>query len=425
VCQEVSGVNRIDHGDVQSTLREMWETRPARRADDRQVAGVAAAIARRYDIDPTLVRIGFVVATVSGGIGAALYIAGWFALPEETGGAPRPRRAIAVIGLIIGIGVMLGWWGNGFGPGPFLGAAIVLGLLFLLHRSRSGQLGSAGSADAPAVSAAVEDGVSLQKESGPSFVKASPFAAAPDEPVATPPSWDPLGAAPFAWDLPDPSPVPAPAEPPHRRLPVTPVTLGLALLAGGATAVILLLAGALTLPNVPIILGVLLATVGAGLVVGAFAHAGRGLIPIALVLSAVTWGALTVPTTTWRGDVGDLDRHPRSVGEIQPLYQRSLGDVNLDLRDVDLSVPAGGVATPVRTRIEIGAGSVDVRVPENADVTLSGKIDLGDFEFGDLQQDGSNVPVQGTDLGADGIASGRPLLIDIESNLGSVEVHRG
>jgi phage shock protein PspC (stress-responsive transcriptional regulator) len=421
VCQEVSGVNRIDHSDVQGTLREMWETRPARRTDDRQVAGVAAAIARRYDIDPTLVRIGFVVATVSGGIGAALYIAGWFALPEESSGAPKPRRGIAVIGLIIGIGIMLGWWGNGFGPGPFLGGLIVLGLLFLLHRSRGGQLGGADGSAAPTVSAAAQDGISLQKQGGPSFVKAD----APAEPVATPPSWDPLGAAPFAWDLPDPSPVPAPAEPARRRLPVTSVTLGLALLAGGATAVILLLAGALIVPNVPIILGVLLATVGAGLVVGAFAHAGRGLIPIALILSALTWGALTVQPIGWHGDVGDLDVRPHSVDQIQPLYQRSLGDVNLDLRDVDLSVPAGGVATPVRTRIEMGAGSVEVRVPENADVTLTGNIDLGDFEFGDHQQDGSNVPVVATDLGEDGVASGRPLLIDVESNVGSVEVHRG
>ena len=42
----------------------------------------------------------------------------------------------------------------------------------------------------------------------------------------TPPAWDPLGAAPFAWDLPEPGPVPAPA--PQRRSRVTPVTLALA-----------------------------------------------------------------------------------------------------------------------------------------------------------------------------------------------------
>src|ERR1700754_1688091 len=77
--------------DVQNTLREMWDTRPARPRDDRQVAGVAAALARRYDIDPTLVRVGFVVAAFAG-IGAALYIAGWFLLPEEPADPASPTR---------------------------------------------------------------------------------------------------------------------------------------------------------------------------------------------------------------------------------------------------------------------------------------------------------------------------------------------
>jgi phage shock protein PspC (stress-responsive transcriptional regulator) len=420
VCQEVSGVNRIDHSDVQDTLREMWETRPARRADDRQVAGVAAAIARRYDIDPTLVRIGFVVATLSGGIGAALYIAGWFALPEEAGGAPAPRRGIAVIGLVVGVGIMLGWWGNGFGPGPFVGALIALGLLFLLHRSRGGRLGS--GAGAPTVTAAAaQHGVSLQKEGVPTA-----DAGVEAEPVVTPPSWDPLGAAPFAWDLPEPSPAPAPVEPARRRLPVTAVTLGVALLAGAATSVVLLLAGAFTVPNAPIILGVLLATVGAGLLVGAFVHAGRGLIPIALLLSAVTWGALSVPASVWRsGDYGDLRVAPASVAQIQPLYHRSFGDIEVDLSQVDLAVPAGGAAGPVRTRIEIGAGDVQVRVPENADVTLDGTARLGNIEFADETRDGTDVHLQATDLGEDGVASGRPLLVEIDMGAGNAEVHRG
>ena len=69
----------------------MWDTRPARPRDDRQVAGVAAGIARRYDIDPVLVRVGFVVAAFSG-IGALLYIAGWIALPDDPGRPGNPRR---------------------------------------------------------------------------------------------------------------------------------------------------------------------------------------------------------------------------------------------------------------------------------------------------------------------------------------------
>lgn len=98
--------------DVQNTLREMWDTRPARPRDDRQVAGVAAAIARRYDIDPTLVRVGFVVAAFTG-IGAALYIAGWFLLPEDPAdpadpSKPRSPRAIMVIALIIAAATTFG-----------------------------------------------------------------------------------------------------------------------------------------------------------------------------------------------------------------------------------------------------------------------------------------------------------------------------
>ena len=71
-------------------------TRPARPREGRQIAGVSAAIARRYDIDPVLVRVGFVVAAFYG-IGAALYIAGWVLLPDEpvpainSGGAGRRR----------------------------------------------------------------------------------------------------------------------------------------------------------------------------------------------------------------------------------------------------------------------------------------------------------------------------------------------
>jgi len=77
-----------------------WETRPARPREGRQIAGVSAAIARRYDIDPVLVRVGFVVAAFYG-IGAALYIAGWVLLPDEPGpainsGRRRPKALLLI-----------------------------------------------------------------------------------------------------------------------------------------------------------------------------------------------------------------------------------------------------------------------------------------------------------------------------------------
>ena len=142
--------------DVQDTLREMWETRPSRPRDDRQVAGVAVGIARRYDIDPVLVRVGFVVAAFSG-IGAALYIAGWILLPEEPAvpGAPargRTPHGLILIGLGIAAVITIGTLFGGNGRDFLLPLIAVACLLYLLHRNRGHRAGEmqAGATAPPA-----------------------------------------------------------------------------------------------------------------------------------------------------------------------------------------------------------------------------------------------------------------------------------
>ncbi|WP_433275876.1 PspC domain-containing protein [Pseudonocardia xinjiangensis] len=413
----------MNRTDVHTTLREMWDTRPARPRDDRQVAGVAAAIARRYDIDPTLVRVGFVVAAFTG-IGAALYIAGWFLLPEQPAdptapAQPRPPRTVLVIGLAIAALVSVGSIFGGDDRGILFPALAVAVLLFLLHRSRGHRgTGAAASAGAEAPTTITPSGVSLSKETAGT---ATPPGA------TTPPAWDPLGAAPFAWDLPEPSPVGPPPAPAQRRLPVTSVTLGLALLAGGITAVIMLLAGALTLANLPVVLGVTLAVIGAGLVLGAFVRSGRGLIPVALVLGALTWALVAAPLDRWQGNgVGELRAAPTTVAALQPSYQRTAGEIALDLRNLDLSVPPGGNASPVRSAITLGVGDVELWVPQNADLTLTSTTGVGDVEFDGRSESGPGAHIAVTDdLGADGVPTGRPLVVTIETGAGSVEVHRG
>jgi phage shock protein PspC (stress-responsive transcriptional regulator)/predicted membrane protein len=412
--------------DVQDTLREMWETRPARPRGDRQVAGVAAAIARRYDIDPVLVRVGFVVAAFSG-IGAALYIAGWILLPEEPAvpgqvTQPKAPRNLVVIGLALAAALTIGTVFGGSGPDVVLPLLAVAALLYLLHRSR-GHRAVAGTA-ATSTSAA---GAAPAGTTGGAAASAPAGADAltVPTPAAAPPAWDPLGAAPFAWDLPEPSPVPPP--PPPRRLPVTAVTLGLALLAGGITAVIMLLAGVLTLANLPVLLGVVLAVIGAGLLIGSFLRAGRGLIPFALLLSVLTWAAVAAPLDRWQGHgFGDLRDAPATVAQLQPSYHRTAGNVELDLRKLDLTATPGGNSSPVRTSVSVGAGDVEIWVPPNADVSFTGPAGVGDVEFAQNSQSGPGAHLEVTDdLGADGVASGRPLVLDVEMGAGNVEVHRG
>jgi phage shock protein PspC (stress-responsive transcriptional regulator) len=54
--------------------------------DGRLVAGVCVGLAAYFGIDPTLVRLAFVVLTVFGGFGILLYLGAWLVIPDEIDG---------------------------------------------------------------------------------------------------------------------------------------------------------------------------------------------------------------------------------------------------------------------------------------------------------------------------------------------------
>ena len=116
-----------------------------RSATDRVVAGVCGGLAESLEVDPSLVRIGFVIATIWGGFGVLAYIVLALVLPVGT--APqttgqveyRAERTRAVAGLLlVGLGAMLlvgnmGWvpW---FSWHVFWPAALILIGILLLWR---------------------------------------------------------------------------------------------------------------------------------------------------------------------------------------------------------------------------------------------------------------------------------------------------
>jgi phage shock protein PspC (stress-responsive transcriptional regulator) len=59
------------------------EQRLHRGGRGRMVAGVAGGLADYFDVDPTLVRIGFVALAFMGGLALPLYAAGWLLIPDE------------------------------------------------------------------------------------------------------------------------------------------------------------------------------------------------------------------------------------------------------------------------------------------------------------------------------------------------------
>ena len=56
-------------------------TRPR---NDRMIAGVCSGIARRFGIDPTIVRIAFVASLLLPGPQILSYLAAWILMPEES-----------------------------------------------------------------------------------------------------------------------------------------------------------------------------------------------------------------------------------------------------------------------------------------------------------------------------------------------------
>ncbi len=54
-----------------------------RSTTDRKLAGVCAGIAEYFGIDPTVVRLGWVVFCLLGGSGVAAYIVAAILIPEE------------------------------------------------------------------------------------------------------------------------------------------------------------------------------------------------------------------------------------------------------------------------------------------------------------------------------------------------------
>jgi signal transduction histidine kinase len=75
------------------------------------VAGVCASLARELGIDPLIVRVGFVAATLAGGFGIAVYVLAWALLPAastRTGQLPvRLLGGRAAIEVGAGVGLLL------------------------------------------------------------------------------------------------------------------------------------------------------------------------------------------------------------------------------------------------------------------------------------------------------------------------------
>ena len=86
-------------------LRDYSQLR--RSTTDRKVAGVAGGLGRHLNIDPTILRVVFVVLCFFGGAGFVLYGAAWLFVPEDghdhaaVSTSPSTRNAVLIVAAVI------------------------------------------------------------------------------------------------------------------------------------------------------------------------------------------------------------------------------------------------------------------------------------------------------------------------------------
>lgn len=211
------------------------------------------------------------------------------------------------------------------------------------------------------------DTAALRKEPG------TPTPGVPRTRAQVPHGWDPLAVAPLAWELPEAAPQYAPVVAPSPKRPrsrLTPVTIGLAILAA-AVAGAVAASGAEWMT--PARIGAFaLAVIGLGLIAGAFLRRGYGLLVLTAPLAGfVLLASLIGPIDFERNAMGERTWAPASVAELQPSYSMSMGSATLDLREMQLTEPRA-------VQLSVNMGEAIVLLPEGMRVNTTCDVRTGD-----------------------------------------------
>lgn len=374
-----------------------------RSTDDKLVAGVAGGIAKAVNIDPVIVRIGFVVLTFVGFAGPVLYAACWLLVPVE--GARRSalgdafdvrsdsqlRTTGLIIAAVLAAGFVLGdtaWGPAAWFWGPMWALAwiaIPVAALYWLFVVRPRQ--AARTRFTPPPPYRPESSAPFAATATDQFT--APTAAGDDAMTETIPESEATAV------LDDPGPPPAPpGVPPASVLPPRPprerwspalllLTLSAILVAMGALALWSVTQDPLEPAVYP---AVALGIVALGLLVGTKTGHPGALIPVGLLLVPVLAVASVVPNL----DGGSVDLSPTTAASIAEPIEQGFGDVRVDLTSIkDLETLTGRTL-----EIENGVGQTTVYVPEDLDVSVDASLSLGGrvVVFGKVQ-DGSDPSI--------------------------------
>lgn len=341
-----------------------------RSTTDRKIAGVAGGLGRHLNIDPTVLRVLFVVLAFFGGAGLVLYGVAWLIVPEEgseksiISTSPATRNAVLIVVGVIAALLVVGdsWNGVGF-PWPLAIIAVVV-VVWIVNRDRSGhQAGPVAPGGPYPDQYAALGGPATEETSTMSGTSAA----------YPPPSGPPSGPG---WQEP-----PTSYQPPPPRVDRGPTLFGPTL------ALIAIALGSLglydTVNDVAVAAypAVALAIIGVMLLVGSVAGRAGGLIFLGIV-ATLALAVTSAVDGNW-SDNRQIDAAPLVAANVRDGYDITAGQIRLDLTDV-----ANPAALDGRTlTLHAEAGEIIVVVPDGMDVDVNAAIGFG----GEIDVDGHNV----------------------------------
>ena len=426
-------------------IRGLGVVRPDR---GRWAAGVCAGLAYRWGLDPLLVRGLFVVISVVGGFGLALYGALWLFLPHQDGRihAQQVLRGVVTAGFVGSVIAILcdlplqrgslGWNAGGLGFAPFGGltllALIGVGIWWFVTRGpgRSGPGGSGGVSGPGAPGTPSSGSPHGAPPSGygtpPSYGTpgstgyGTPGSTGYGTPTSGGQSYGPAGYSPQQpWSPPlAAARPPRPVDPHAPSHALTRSTLGVALIA--ATSVLLLdrIGSGLPGPAGLIATAVALGVIALGIVLaGSRGRRSGGLAPIAIVLTLIAVGGAAAHDSIDRGYARQTWT-PVDATTAQNGYRLSAGRAVLDLTRPGL-VSGATTTSPITVPVDVGAGEVVVIVPSSAATDVTANVGLGDV----TDRVGSQGDRGGAGVTVDVTHGGTPVLVvQVRVGLGHIEI---
>jgi len=372
--------------------------------EGRIVAGVAQGLANRYDLPVLLIRVIFVLLTFGGGLGVALYAAGWFLIRSDDEAETPAERIFS------SASTSRSWLGIGL---VFLAILILLDNFTFLS---TGIVWSVGllvvgvllyTGDLPRL---VRSQGNDEQEGVQQMTTTEAPVTAPVEPAAPSGPGDAGGVMP-PTPTPTPPVLPPPPPKPKEMSYLGRITIGVVLVSLGVLAILDNIPGIPIEPQPRHYMALATVVIGLGLIVGGFVGRARWLILI---------GALLVPTLlfspvfeyNWNSEEFDRTESPDTFAELEDSYALDVGNLVIDLTDL----PWDGETIDLEARVD--AGNIEIWIPPTVGLEGEATVDVGRVgAFGRESSGLGNPTLQFDKPGLDGT-----VLLDASVDVGNIDI---